>query len=151
MHSDVTLKAEDFKTIHNTLWELQYGNAINVDAAVEKIRAALADCYAQEDAVFQKRNDHFSEVRASLGLEAIWSMYEVEDLGERHAYAGVRSVTYTTHWGEGGDVVVPVNGLTWAALYVAANAAIRDSGDAHHVFIEGFQQVGDTLVLSTGS
>lgn len=151
MYTDVTLKAEDFKTIHNTLWELQYGRAINVDAAVEKIRAALSDCYAQDEAVSQKRSDHFSEVRASLGLNAIWSMYEVEDLGERHPFQGITSVTYRDHWGERGDVVIPVNGLTWAALYVAANAAIRDSGDEHHVFIEGFSKVGDTLLLTTGS
>lgn len=150
MHSDVTLKAEDFKTIHNTLWDLQYGKAINVDAAVEKIRAALTDCYRQEDEVFQKRGDHFSEVRTSLGLNAIWSMYEVEDLGERHAFAGVTTVTYRDHWGDGA-VVVPINGFTWAALYVAANAAIRDSGDEHHVFIEDFRKDGDTLVLTTGS
>jgi hypothetical protein len=150
MHSDVTLKAQDFKTIHNTLWELQYGNAINVDAAVEKIRAALADCYRQDDEVFQARSDHYSDVRASLGLDAIWSMYEVEDLGERHAFAGVTTMTYKDNWG-GDAFSVPINGFTWAALYVAANAAIRDSGDEHHVFIEGFTKVGNTLLLITGS
>ena len=151
MYADVTLKAEDFKTIHNTLWELQYGNAINVDAAVEKIRAALEDCYRQDDEVFQARSDHYSDVRASLGLDAIWSMYEVKNLSDTHTYEGINTVTYKDHWGEGSDVVVPVNGLTWAALYVAANAAIRDSGDAHHVYIEDFRQVDDTLILVTGS
>lgn len=152
MYANVTLKAKDFKTIHNTLWELQYGNAINVDTAVEKIRAALEDCYRQDDEVFQALGDHYSDVRASLGLDAIWSMYEVKDLNEAHPYKDAESLTYPSyhHWGQQ-DVVVKINGSTWAALYVAANAAIRDSGDEHHEFIEGFRQVDNTLVLITGS
>ena len=39
-------------------------------------------------------------------------------------------------------------------LYVAANAAIRDSGDMHHTYIENFKPSKDdvlTLVLTTGS
>ena len=151
MYADVTLKAKDFETIHNALWQLQYGHAINVDNVVEQIRAALQDCYQQDEAVFHARGEHFKEVRDSLGLTTIWSMYEVEDMSERHPYQGIRTLTYKNHWGEGGDVVVPVNGLTWAALYVAANAAIRESGDLHHVYIEDFQQVDDTLILVTGS
>lgn len=35
MYADVTLKAKDFETIHNALWQLQYGHAINVDNVVE--------------------------------------------------------------------------------------------------------------------
>lgn len=149
MYTDVTLKAEDFTKIHNALWSLQY-NKGDVTEQVEVIRNALKDCYAQDLAAGKRLSDHYDRVREDLGLEARWSITGVKNLSERYPHEGVETVTYKDHWGDS-PVVVPVNGLTWAALYVAANAAIRDSGDAHHIFIEGFKQVGNTLVLTTGS
>lgn len=62
-------------------------------------------------------------------------------------------MVYRNHWGAE-PVSVSIQGLTWAALWVAANAAIRDSGDDHHVYIEAFRLDAEdprTLVLSTGS
>ncbi len=86
-----------------------------------------------------------------MGLKfAVWSIYEVSDLNKRHPFNGAKEVVYRDHWGEE-TVRVAINGSTWAALYVAANAAIRDSGDEHHVFVEHFTQNGDELILSTGS
>ena len=90
-------------------------------------------------------------------MTTIWSITEVDNLVSTHPYTNAKTVTHKDHWGETedgeeiGPVVVPINGNTWAALYVAANAAIRDSGDSHHCYIEGFRQVGDTLELVTGS
>ena len=150
MNCDVTLKAADFSKIHNALWHIQYNNG-NVTEQIEVIRAALQDAYAQDQKAFEVKNDYYRQVKKDLGLDTIWSIYEVNDMSEPFTYTNVRTVTHKNHWGETGDVVVPVNGRTWAALYVAANAAIRDSGDGHHIFIEGFRQVGDTLELVTGS
>ena len=149
MNCDVTLKAEDFKTIHNTLWAMEY-QGMDSKTAAEKIREALMGAYAQESKAFERKNDHFSSVKQDLGLRTIWSLYEVDDLNERYPFEGIATVTYKDHWGDK-PIVKPVNGLTYAALYVAADAAIRDSGDEHHVFIERFKQVGDTLLLTTGS
>ena len=103
-----------------------------------------------DETTFDQQYKVYDQVRNDLGLTAIWSIYEVADLSERHPYAGAEYVTYKDHWGNG-IVTQAINGLTWAALYVAANACIRDSGDDHHVFIEGFKQRGNTLVLTTGS
>ena len=156
MYTDVTIKADDFKAIHNALWELQY-NSGNVKQQVEVIRKALTDAYEQDRKASDDLYNHYTTVKTDLGLDAIWSMYEVKNLSDTHTYEGINSVTYKDHWGETedgediGPVVVKVNGTTWAALYVAANAAIRDSGDKHHVYIENFHKVGDTLVLTTGS
>lgn len=150
MNCDVTIKAEDFKVIHNALWELQYRDGVDVDAAVEKIRGAFEDAYAQDSNAFERKNAHYERIKDDLGLSTIWSIYEVEDLSERYPFEGIATVTYKDHWGVK-PIVKPVNGLTYAALYVAADAAIRDSGDGHHVFIEQFKQVGDTLLLTTGS
>ena len=156
MYTDVTLKADDFTKIHNALWQLQYNNG-DVTEQVEIIRNALTDCYEQDQAASRRLYDHYESVRKELGLTSIWSMSEVKNLSEPYTYTNVRTVTHKDHWGETedgqdvGPVVVPINGNTWAALYVAANAAIRDSGDRHHCYIEGFRQVGDTLELVTGS
>ena len=156
MNFDVTIKASDFNKIRNALWQLQY-NEGNVVEQVELIREALKDAYEQEEADFERKSNHYNQVSEELGLSAIWSIYEVDNLSDTHTYEGVETVTYKDHWGETedgedvGPVVVKINGSTWASLYVAANAAIRDSGDTHHVFIEGFEQIGNTLVLATGS
>ena len=149
MNCDVTLTAEEFKTIHNTLWAMQYDGMDAVTGA-EKIREALKGAYDQETNAFELKSDHYEKVKKDLGLSAIWSIFEVGNLSELHPFEGVTTVTYKDHWGDS-PVVTQINGATWAALYVAANAAIRDSGDEHHVFIENFKQVGDTLVMSTGS
>ena len=150
MYTDVTLKADDFKAIHNALWQLQYNNG-DLTEQVEAIREALKDCYTQDREAANRLYTHYESVRKDLGLTARWSIIEAKDLSESHPYKNARTVTYKDHWGDNRDVVVPINGFTWAALYVAANAAIRDSGDEHHAFIEAFKQDGETLVLVTGS
>lgn len=150
MNCSVTLTADEFKTLHNALWALGCLSNEKVDEQVEIIRGALKGAYDQESKDFDRRSTHYDEVRNSLGLTTAWSIYEVDNLSEPHPYEGVTTVTYKDHWGDS-PVVTQINGSTYAALYVAANACIRDSGDEHHVFIENFKQVGDTLILSTGS
>ncbi len=46
---------------------------------------------------------------------------------------------------------MPVEGDRWIDLWRAADAAIVQSGDEHHVFVELFRPQGNRLVLSTGS
>ena len=96
--------------------------------------------------------DYFNQVREELGLDAVWSIYEVDNLSERHPFEGVKKVIYRAYGS--GDHEVAINGSTWAALYVAGNALIRDSGDGHHVYIEDFSQSSidpEILFMSTGS
>lgn len=146
----VNLTAEEFKTIHNALWDLGRTDSPEVQKQVEIIREALKGAYLQEEEIMNCRYDHYSQVKQDLGLDAIWSVTDVDNLSDPHPYAGVKFVTYRNFWGEG-VVTQAVTGSTWAALYVAANACIRDSGDDHHIFIEDFRQSGDTLALTTGS
>jgi hypothetical protein len=151
MNCDVTLTADEFKTIHNTLWAMKY-QGMDSETAAEKIRGALAGAYAQESKAFSHKSDHYDQVKKELGLNAIWSIYEVDNLSRRHPFEGATKVVYKDHWGK--SVVIPVNGSTWAALYVAGNAAIRDSGDKHHVFIERFRPSSvnpKILFMTTGS
>ena len=163
MNCSPTISAESFKQLHNGLWELDCmveklvsGNVREgqkLSEIAKTIRNSLKEAYEQDNKSFDVKNDHYESVRLDLGLSAVWSIYEVDNLNERHPYGDVLQVAYTDHWGEQ-PVYVEVNGLTWAALYVAANAAIRDSGDRHHIYIEDFRpnpKNPQQLILSTGS
>lgn len=146
----VTLTAKEFETVHNALWELFQIKNTEVQDQVETIRQALKGAYEQEQAVKDRRYDHYSQVKKDLGLDTIWSITDVDNLGDPHPYEGAKYVTYRDFWNDA-IVTKAINGKTWAALYIAANACIRDSGDDHHVFIEGFKQSGESLSLYTGS
>ena len=163
MNCNPTLTADEFKTIHNALCELDHVKQtledilskdlyIKLAKATSQIREGLANAYEQHNSAFEIKMDYFDRVREELGLSATWSMYEVDNLSERHPFEGVTKVVYRAYGS--GDHEVAINGATWAALYVAANALIRDSGDDHHSFIEGFTQSSidpTILFLSTGS
>jgi len=159
-----TLTANEFKTIHNALCDLDsvtqsLEDVLNKDLyiklakATSQIREGLANAYEQDNKSFDEKMDHYDSVRTELGLTATWSIFEINNLSERHPFGDVLQVAYVDHWG-GSPVFVEVNGSTWAALYVAANAAIRDSGDEHHSFIEEFKpnpKNPQQLFLHTGS
>lgn len=164
MNCNPIISSDDFTKIHNALCDLdsvcQLLEAVvrpEVYQKLEKvrldIRKGLQDAYEQDEKSFDRKNKHYSSVQEDLGLSAIWSVYDVDNLNDRHPYFGATKIVYKDHWG-GKSVVKPVVGATWAALYVAADAAIRDSGDNHHVFIETFvpsKEDSSVLVLSTGS
>ncbi len=165
MNCNPTLTAEEFKTVHNGLCDLdsvirQLEDVLKPELyaklarGASEIRKGLSGAYDQDDKSFSRKSRHFDEVKASLGLQhSEWSIYKVEDMSERHPFEGADRVVYKDHWGDK-PVSCSINGLTWAALFVAANACIRDSGDEHHVYIEQFKPAKDdprTLILSTGS
>lgn len=152
MNCNPTITAEDFRTIHNTLWELEY-QGLSGKVGAERIREALKDAYRQDNTAFDRKWEHYDQIKSELGLRSKWSIYEVNNLSDRHPFEGADRVVYQDHWGK--EVVqCSINGLTWAALYVAADACIRDSGDTHHAFIEAFRPSEEdprTLYLATGS
>jgi hypothetical protein len=159
MNCSPTLTAYEFKDLHNALCDLRNIRSDmehsmvkldRVEDVIARFEQALSGAYQQDNDAFGTKSDHYDEVRKGLGLSAIWSIYEVDNLSEPHPFGDVTTVTYESHWGPN-PVVKGIAGHTWAALYTAANACIRDSGDDHHVFIEDFKVRGDTLVLSTGS
>jgi hypothetical protein len=154
MNFSPTFSAEQFKELHNALCELSACNNSCVTASVEHIRTVvLKTAHKQEQAHFNRKMNHYCAMRAALGVSAFWSMYEVEDLEQPHAFEGATTLIYREHWGEK-EIKIDLKGNTWAALYVAADAAIKASGDEHHVFIENFTPVSNqpgVLVLETGS
>jgi len=103
------------------------------------------------DTEFDTKFNYYETVREELGLSAIWSIFEVENLSEPHPFKDAKIVSYKVYHGK--EYQIEINGSTWAALYVAANAVIRDSRD-YHVFIEAFTlntKNSEILDLHTGS
>ena len=161
----VTLYAEDFKTVHNTLCDLRHLSLRSrvdpeeLQKIVEKFERGLQSAYKQDSEAFDRLHDLYRKVQQHWGLRSIWSLYEVGDLEAQHTYEGAKYVIYDQHWGEGGAVVreIKTEGAghgTWIDLWRAADSAIRASGDDHHCFIEAFQPVADLpqhLRLTTGS
>jgi len=164
MYADVKLTAKEFTAIHNALCEMRGVHDTlsgvvrepitdKLAAAIRDMEQGLAGAYQQDNQDFDAKSNHYSDVSQELGASAVWSVYEVDDLKAQHPYTGATEVVYKDHWG-GEDVVVPVTGNTWEALYVAADSAIRNSKDNHHIFIEAFTQSSINpaiLFLSTGS
>lgn len=152
MYTDVTITAEDFKTIHNTLWELEYQGLAGAEGAA-RIRAALKSAYDQDNRAFESKHDQYRHWQQHYGLKSIWSVYEVANMTLCHPYKDAEYVIYDNHWGDS-EVVRKIEGRDWNALYRAADAAIQASGDDHHIFIEHFEPVADKphhLRLTTGS
>jgi hypothetical protein len=155
----VTLKGEDFRTVHNTICELRglvekmTHSMIKIDDVqriIEGLETGLQDAYAQDNAAFEAKMEHYSDVQAAEGLRSIWSIFTVEELGDQHPYRDAERVVYRDHWGHSA-VSEAIPGGTWIDLYIAADRCIRASGDDHHIFIEQFQVEGTDLVLQTGS
>jgi hypothetical protein len=143
----VTLKGEDFKVLHNTLWELGNINDDRVQALVERIRTvALKDAYAQDNDQFESKMDYYREFQRDNGLETIWSIYELPVHGflRDHPFPSDAFVVYK-------DEHCAIWGQTWADVYRAADQCIRNSGDLHHCFIENFELWGKEVRLTTGS
>jgi hypothetical protein len=164
MICDVEITAEDFKEIHNGLYELraameQLEDVVNpklfsrLNKGTEMIRNGLAGAYRQEQESFKTKSQHYEQVQSRIGARAVWSMYEISDLNAQHPFRGATAVVYGNHWGDKPAQAL-IDGDTWADVYRAADIAIKRSGDGHHVYIESLALSKDDptkLVLGTGS
>lgn len=163
MNCSPTLTAKEFSDIHNAKCEFHaVANALEgviserlherLQAALDLMNKGLDNAYKQDNEAYERQSKHYDEISEKHGFKSIWSVHEVTDLNAPFAGAATH-VAYENHWGD--EVApVPINGNTWVDLWRAAETAIKQSGDTHHVFIEGFTpshtQEG-VLVLSTGS
>ena len=103
---------------------------------------------------FDVKFSYYDSIRDSNEFRAIWSIYEVNSMNDLSGLEA-ENLVYKDHWGHERAISVPLpkGNLRWYDLYVAADRAIIDSEDKHHVFIEDFQKSSDgkTLFLRTGS
>ena len=104
-----------------------------------------------DDSEFDLKFNYFENIRKTNKFRSVWSMYEVLNIHELSGLSG-ETLRYGDHWGEGA-IVIPLPGgeLQWWDLWVAAEKAINESGDNHHMYIEYFRKKGNDIYLSTGS
>ena len=149
----VTLRGKDFTRVHNALCELRSitdrcGDrlAAELNPVIQQMEEGLKDAYDQDNAEFDSKMDYYGQFQEDNGLAAIWSIYELPIHGflQDHPYPSDVFVVYQGYH-------VAVYGQTWADVYRAADHCIRLSDDQHHIFIEGFELVGNELKLTTGS
>jgi hypothetical protein len=160
--NDVILKAKDFKNLHNAICDLERLNRGltprnkrkgPLDQGLSQISEALADIYRQNNVIDDRKIDHYNQFKQKCDFSSTWSMYEVTDMGLMHKYQYAHTVRYAAPWGRK-TINVPIDGICWVDLWAAADKAIAQSGDDHHVFIEDFQvdkKDNSILLLSTGS
>jgi hypothetical protein len=103
---------------------------------------------------FDAKFNYFDKIKEDASFKSIWSIYEISsmfDLSNLEA----ENLVYKDHWGHERAVTIPLPGgnLKWWDLWSAADKAIIESEDKHHIFIEDFQKSkdGKTLFLRTGS
>jgi hypothetical protein len=168
MYTPVTLQPKDFRDLHNALCDIRQVNCDleqfvggklhdRLAAAIRQVEQSLQDVYAQESADFDTKSKHYEQVREAQGFRAIWSLFEVNNLMALHPWDGATHVVYGRHWG-GDPVTVSIPGPRWVDLYNAANQVMLLSGDSHHVYVEAFKPLANTLAnnsyhleMTTGS
>lgn len=154
----VTLRGEDFRTLHNTLCDLR--NLVKrmeesmiktseFDRIIKGLEMGLKNAYDQDEDAFDRKHEYYGRFREDNGLLAIWSVYNLQEHGflELHPWQGASILVYHGH-------TVKIQGPTWGDLYRAADEVMNLSEDDHHIFIEGFERYGQDnsmLQLSTGS
>jgi hypothetical protein len=156
----ISLTKAQWREVHNALCAvesqtrgifdvLKHGTQLR--DAVESLRSALGPAYEQEDQQWDQRFTYCDNIKLHNGFDAIWSAEDV-DFSAPHPFAADAEIVYRAHWGDVKDRHYPISGPTWLDVYRAADLAMRESGDGHHVFIEGFSPQSDnTVQLHTGS
>ncbi len=113
-----------------------------------KIRAGLLDVNTQKDNLWQKRYNHYSNLKNEHGMKTVWSIFEVDDL-ESLSMITATELKYNG-WGEATIKMAPGN-KSYMELWNYAEQVLYEADDMEHSFIESFTQAGDICILGTGS
>lgn len=112
----------------------------------------LIDLHRQGLGRLRQEDDARSELlREAWDLEGFRSVWSATELGLPHDETPYTAAQVLVYHADDITVEQPIRGNTLRDLYEAADAAIRQSGDGHHVFIEAFTPEGNQLNLHTGS
>ena len=106
-----------------------------------------------EDRAFFEEMDYFDAYGQGIGAQSRWSIFnENIKFGNPHPFGDEVVIRHKCDVFGQYNVTVPVKGKNWGDVWVAADKAIVESGDLHHIFIEGFEDNGNgELLLTTGS
>lgn len=144
---DVTLKAQDFSTVHNALCSLRsiecnlrdvIGGDSELAKAIESFEAGLRNAYDESTDQTSSKMEYWNEIQSRHGFVGIWSNFKIPARSFiRRQHTDITNVVYKDINGE--QFAVSIEGDSILDLYRAANEAIVKSGDMHHVFIESFK------------
>ena len=154
----VTLQGEDLRRLHNAVCALRdiaeqmETTMVKIDKVqrvIEDMESALSDAYDQDHCLFNRKMDYYSRHQRENRYQSVWSIYDLPLYGflKTHPFHRDARVTYQGH-------SCPIGGDLWADVYRAADTVILQSGDDHHIFIEGLYPERDdslSLRLTTGS
>ena len=99
---------------------------------------------------FDKNMEEFRKIQEENNLFANWSYYEISpsDINKKHSFKNITSISY-----EG--ITIPFNKAnkpkTWLDLWKISDQIMRQSGDTHHCFLEGWNFQDSNLDVITGS
>lgn len=101
---------------------------------------------------FDVEYDYFRKFAEDNDLYAVFSMYGEGIKFDQEAPLLDESEPMLIYRGKGFEVAVEIEGYTWKDLYIAADIAIRQSGNFDRIFVEDFVLLdnGD-IELITGS
>jgi len=151
----ISLTKNQWRDVHNALCAvesqtrgifdvLKHGTQLR--DAVESLRSALAPAYEQEEQQWDQRCTYCDNIKLHNGFDAIWSAEDV-DFSAPHPFAADAEIVYHDP-----NARYPIAGPKWLDVYRAADRAMRESGDDHHIFIEILRPgPNNTVLLITGS
>ena len=106
---------------------------------------------------WEKQMDYHTTYGKGLDFKTVWSIYDEDGYGEikfgnDHPFGENAVIRHKCDVFGPYDVTVPIKGKRWGDVWAAADKAILESEDLHHIYIEGFE-VNDAgeLELVTGS
>lgn len=101
---------------------------------------------------FDIENDYFRKFAEDNDLYAVFSMYGEGIKFDQEAPMLDELEPMLIYRGKGFEIAVEIEGYTWKDLYIAADSAIRQSGNFDRIFVEDFvlMDTGD-IELITGS
>lgn len=161
------LSKADFTRLHNGKCEIagvltQLGDVVHprliesLEKAYDLIDEGMHELYNQEQTLYENWSETTSRLADAHNLvESVWSIVDVDDFDEvpfPHARWLVYEDYSRTETEEPIKIELPEN-ATWLDLWKAANKAIVQSGDSHHIYIEDIRESPDgrMLHLFTGS
>jgi len=110
-----------------------------------------------EDQKFFEEMDYHSAYGEAFGADTVWSIYNGDEYGEikfdnPHPFGDKAVIRHKCDVFGPYNELIEVKGKNWGDIWVAANKAIIQSEDLHHIYIEGFKKNGaGELELVTGS
>jgi hypothetical protein len=106
------------------------------------IHQAFKPYWDAQDAAFDSEMDELDKIAKEHGLNSIWSMSSVKSHQmDKPCSLKIKQLTYQS-WGK--SQTREIKGKkSWLDIWKIADELMQASGDSHHVFIEGFEDLGE--------